>query len=404
MIGRTLGVGVALLLGCTGRDPGGSTGTTGETDMGVLDTGTVALPTTEGGATETGSSSGSSAGTTEGTSGSSAGTTFCPCECSEAVVELRMPTIELVFVLDKANTMNGTWDHDAMPGTPAVPRWESLHRAVEQTVTGFEASLRMGLSLFPSVEAVDDGTPQGACPVENPNEVLVGPQQAAAIMGAMPAAMAVVAGGTPAAHAIAVTVEELVAGDQGNPQHIVYVADGAANCDGADAEAFETYDEALHDYVASAWENYLLTTHVIGLAIADETSPMVVDGLPDLVNNYEKLNELAIKGGAARPGDDKFFNAKNETELVAAFDAVIRGVLPCTMVLDPPPLQPDFVEVEVAGIDYGKSQVTDCATEDGWLYVEPGVSVALCGQACRDFQTAGVFEAIYRCGDESCCE
>ena len=50
------------------------------------------------------------------------------------------------------------------------------------------------------------------------------------------------------------------------------------------------------------------------------------------------------------------------------------------------------------------TQVTDCATEDGWHYLDPGISLELCGAACRDYQSAGVLDAQYRCGsfDDNC--
>jgi len=48
--------------------------------------------------------------------------------------------------------------------------------------------------------------------------------------------------------------------------------------------------------------------------------------------------------------------------------------------------------------------VTDCATEDGWHYLDPGLSIALCGAAYRDFQSAGIATANYDCGsfDPNC--
>ena len=57
----------------------------------------------------------------------------------------------------------------------------------------------------------------------------------------------------------------------------------------------------------------------------------------------------------------------------------------------------------MAGVDYGKAHVTDCATEDGWRHLEPGLSIELCGAACRDYQSVGALTAHYRCSDDGGC-
>ena len=51
---------------------------------------------------------------------------------------------------------------------------------------------------------------------------------------------------------------------------------------------------------------------------------------------------------------------------------------------------------------YGMTEVDDCATEDGWHYVEmmnpdDPVRIELCGQACSDFQMTGMIDIQYRC-------
>ena len=81
----------------------------------------------------------------------------------------------------------------------------------------------------------------------------------------------------------------------------------------------------------------------------------------------------------------------------------IRAALPCTLLLDPPPSIPVSIEISVAGVDYGKAHVTDCATEDGWRHLEPGLSIELCGAACRDYQSVGALTAHYRCSDDGGC-
>ncbi|MCH9686905.1 MAG: hypothetical protein K0V04_36055, partial [Deltaproteobacteria bacterium] len=59
---------------------------------------------------------------------------------------------------------------------------------------------------------------------------------------------------------------------------------------------------------------------------------------------------------------------------------------------------PDFVEVEIDGELV--ERVDDCASEDGWQFVNPEGpydAIALCGAACDSLAAQGVLDAIYRC-------
>lgn len=414
-----------LLTACVVRDPlGGATDAQASTSTTATVTSTAA-PNGSTAATST-TTDASTAGPTIGdpTVSDSVSETFCPCDCGVALIDVLIMPIDLVFVLDKSGSMElnpeGFWDHDAddldldgisdldpnqnLPATPEISRWESLHRVIEQTLVTFDGSLRLGLSLFPSLEATD-ASDTSACPVEGLIEVAVGPMNGQAILEALPPAVdAKLAGGTPGSAAIAATATALAAGDPEHPRHIIYVTDGAANCKGDGPQAFETYDETLHDQVIQALAVDAITSHIIGIEIADVTSPVDPDGQPDGVNNHERLNELATQGGAPRPGPEKFFNATNEEQLRAAVEQIVRDVLPCTAVLDPPPKFPDEVGIEVGAVNYGKTQVRDCATESGWHYLDPGQSIELCGMACLDYQSAGRLDAVYHCGDTgSCC-
>ncbi len=423
-------VGAALwvLAGCALRDPLGDA-TDSQGTASTSDAATTGSPTSDAPPTTSPTTTGPSPTTTGPTGGdptdsASVGETFCPCSCGEAIVDVRIAPVDVVFVLDKSGSMDnvpgGFWDHDAddldldgqsdfdpeqnMPATPEVSRWESLRRVAEGTLNTFDRSLNAGLSLFPSRDATNAFTLEGACPVEVPIEVAIEPNHAQAILEVLPPATGgKLAGGTPASLAIAATVSALAAGDPAHARHIIYVTDGAAQCNGDAPEAFETYDETLHDQVVQALAVDTITSHIIGIEIEDVTSPVVLDGQPDAVNNHDRLNELATQGGAPRSGPEKFFNANTEEQLRAAFEEIVRDALPCTVVLEPPPHFPDTVEIRVNDVDYGKASVTDCAAESGWRYLEPGRSIELCGTACLDFQSAGSLDAQYRCGDSDCC-
>ena len=83
--------------------------------------------------------------------------------------------------------------------------------------------------------------------------------------------------------------------------------------------------------------------------------------------------------------------------------------------LDPTPFYPDDVEVNgfregqpVADPKLLKVPITDCASEDGWMYlpkIDPNdpdelMRIELCGQVCTDFQMSGKVDIQYRCPDQ----
>jgi Mg-chelatase subunit ChlD len=364
---------------------------------------------------------------TEGTASEPTGgnTTFDPNDCGESVVNIPIVTPSVMLVLDKSGSMvatpGGFWDHDAddanddmikdsdpmmlEPATPKITRWESLWSVVDLIANGFNGSMNMGMILFPSKAAKADYSAV-ACVVNAEPEVKVGVENAAAIIAAIPPAKAdktVIQGGTPATKGVVAAVAELETAPADQPKFMILVTDGAANCpaDAADNTAlFEVYDEGLSAALADALTKGI-KTYVVGIDISQEVSGTTKDGNPDSTNTYEKLNGVAEAGGVPRPGAEKFYNTTNQDELQAALDMISMQILSCTIDLSPSPVYLDYVEVTVKE-KYGKLQVTDCATEDGWRYVEQvnpddPVRIELCGAACSDFQMSGMIDIQYRC-------
>lgn len=352
-------------------------------------------------------------------------TTFDPNDCGESKVNVPIVTPSVMLVLDKSGSMvatpGGFWDHDAddanddmikdadpnmvEPATPKITRWESLWSVVDLIANGFNGSMNMGMILFPSKAALADYSAK-ACVVNAMPEVPVGVMSATDIIAAIPPAKAdktVIQGGTPATKGVVAAVAELDKAPADQPKFMILVTDGAANC-AANAPdnttLFEVYDEGLAVELAAALAKGI-KTYVVGIDISQVVSGVTKDGNPDNINSYEKLNGVAEAGGVARDGAEKFYNTTNQDELQAALDMISMQILSCTIDLSPSPVYLDFVEVTVQE-KYGKMQVTDCATEDGWRYVEQvnpddPVRVELCGQACADFQMSGTIDIQYRC-------
>lgn len=411
------------LVGC-GDDKGDPTSTTqsspagGLTDLSISG-GTDSTGTTDNPTTTTPTTT-SQVSNSEASSGASS-TTFDPNDCGEATVDIPIVTPNVMLVLDKSGSMvampNGYWDHDGddanndgiadsdpnmmEAATPKITRWQSLHGVVTDIVTTFDNSMNLGMVLFPSKTAISDYS-AAACPVNMVPEVKVGPKNGQAVLNAIPVASDTsLKGGTPAAKGIEAALAELDTLDNGNPEFIILVTDGAANCskDAPDnTTLFEVYDENLPTVVGEAFTTKQIPTYVVGIAISDVTSPAAKDGNPDNTNAFQRLNELAELGGKPRDGMTKFYDTQNQLELQAALEEISMQILPCVIDLDPVPVYPDYVEVSVNGMAYGNMQVTDCENESGWKFTNDMKNqIQLCGAACSGFQMSGALDAQYRC-------
>ncbi|MCA9658487.1 MAG: VWA domain-containing protein [Myxococcales bacterium] len=330
---------------------------------------------------------------------------FNPDFCGEADIDIEVETPSVVLVLDKSGSMvANSWDSDADPNTPDVTRWFSLYSVVELIAESFDMSMNLGMVLYPSTKAKSEYN-INACLVEASPDVPVAPQSGGSILATMPPAAASgseIAGGTPARAGVITAFDHLLSLADDMPKYVVLVTDGAANCslEAADeSERFEVYDEALLQQVADAYAQGI-TTFVVGIDIENAQSETKQDGNPDATNTFDKLNALAEAGGMPKDGDTAFYNSLNQIELQEALTSISKQVLPCEIPLDPVPDFPDWVEVKVGDGKYQKTAISDCATEDGWMYVDDAKdSILLCGALCSEFQMTGDLDAQYRCPD-----
>lgn len=358
--------------------------------------------------------------TSASSSGSSLGTTAPPEECTEMTTMLSPVRPSVVLVVDKSGSMtsqpSGYWDHDGddanndmikdndpnnVAATPRISRWNSLHSALVEFVVDFDGTMDLGMSLFPSKQALSDYS-AAACPVNLLPEVLVAPNNAQALVSTLPAANDSLKGATPTTKAVKATFAHLDSLQTEGPRHVILVTDGAANCweEAPDnTSLFEVYDNSLEPLLAT-WQSAGISTFVVGIAIKNEVSSMVKDGTPDNVNPHVKLNDAAVAGGAPLEGVTKFYDAQNEPQLKAAFAHIVGRIISCEAALDQLPEHPDALKIEVDGTLYSKKLIEDCATESGWRYVDDThTAVELCGEACTDYRKSGEIEVRYGCPD-----
>jgi len=420
-----------LLCACPGGSEESDSATAGEDTSA---TGGIILPTTP-------ASTGEDPGTTTALPTTSVGESTAAAEsttgddinCGVADIQADVRIPRVMLVLDKSRSMviepGGYWDADGddadgdnmtdadgnmSPATPKVTRWKSLYSVVDFIVTNFESRMDFGAALFPATTAT--GTyDAGACKVNPAPEVAVGTDMGQTILMTIPGPdQTNQQGGTPAAAGMATGIAGLprneALSEEEDLRYIILVTDGAANCasDAAtDKDRFEVYDAHFPEMVAAA-KDAGIPTFVVGIDIRDEASPVKGDGNPDATNTYDKLNEVAEIGGQPRLGDEKFYNSLNQLELQAALEAISQEITSCTFQLSTPLTDSQFVRelnvqldkdpMTATALEYGKDQVTDCATESGWHFTdETRSAIELCGDACTTYKSIGLVDIIFDC-------
>lgn len=398
------------------RDGGSMDGTsTGDDTGAVVATGSSEVGESggtsagsSGGATTGGTSAGGSIGGSAGTSGG--GSTGVDDEadgssdggdspCSEQSIAIEIVAPNVVLVLGRSGSMVTTWDADGDPGTPAVTRWSSLHRALEAVVDKYPVAL--GTKLFPGAGATDSDD-VGACVLVPGVEVPVTTMNAAAVLAGIPGAdEASLAGASPATAAVATAAQHLEELDPAAPRALVLVTDGAANCgaEGMGPALLEAYDEEVHAVVAEAWSVRGIPTHVVGIAVSAAASPEIADGMPDGVVLADRLDQLAIDGGRPLAGPGRQFHAADdEVALTEALAGVLFATLGCVLPLPNEPAFPDDVEVTIAGANVPRVDACDGAS--GWRFAAPlgpYLEIEVCGEACHDLKFAGEAEVRFYC-------
>ena len=77
-----------------------------------------------------------------------------------------------------------------------------------------------------------------------------------------------------------------------------------------------------------------------------------------------------------------------KTLLAQGLARIAPKVLDCTVVFDPKPAYSDYVVLSIDDEDWGRAWVEDCASEDGWLYLDDEKTVVqMCGTMCAAFGT-----------------
>ena len=308
--------------------------------------------------------------------------------CGEQTIAFEFATPQVMLVLDKSGSMaSNTWDHDRDDATPEVTRWASLHQVVENVATDFDARMEMGAVLFPSVSAPDESNALACLMGEGPDAALSA-MGAGAVLASLPAADSTsIYGGTPATAGVRMAAAHLQAAQSEQPQAIVLITDGAANCaeDSTGSGLFLQYDSALPLAVAEAFAAGI-PVYVVGIDIEDELLEL------PFANPWERLSEVAEYGGAPRAGDAPFYDVFDEVELDAALESIAQEVS-CAVPV-PEYFDPARVELSIDGAAVPSAD--GCESGQGWTADGPG-QLRLCADTCLAAQSGTTVEATMSC-------
>ncbi len=308
--------------------------------------------------------------------------------CGEETLSFEFATPEVMLVLDKSGSMAGnTWDHDRDAGTPEITRWASLHQVVQNVTDDFDAQMHLGAVLFPAIDAPNQSS-AAACMLADAPSAPVSPLGGQAVLDSLPAADATnIYGGTPATAGVRMAMDHLLGVADENPQAIVLVTDGAANCahSAMGSGLFLQYDEALPIAAAQAFAAGI-PVYVVGIDIEDEVLDLPV------ANPWERLSEVADYGGAPRSGGVPFYDVFDELELDAALSSIAQEVS-CSV-----PVPEDFEASRLSVSIDGElvPAATTCDSGDGWI-ADEARSVRLCPNSCLLAQESTAVEATLSC-------
>ncbi len=324
--------------------------TTGDDDTGTGNPGTTGVSTT--------ADTSSSSGTDDGD--------VVPCDVLNPEVTYVPPNV--MFVLDKSGSMtSNSWNHDNDPNTPNITRWATLHQVVSMIVNQYESQVKFGAKLYPT---------NTGCGTSANMEVPLALNNAAAIIAGIPPESTSISNTalTPPQQGVETTRNYLNQVVPDEPRAMLVVMDGQVHSSCGTQQGFI-------NALSSIYNNDGIPVYMVGIDISGA-----------LVN---AMNDYAEAGGVPKQGNEKFYNSSNGIELQQAMEDIIESVLSCSVTLNPEPAFPDLTKVILGGMEL--SQVTDCDTEDGWVWETQYSEIRLCGAACAEFKTLQNVEIEFYC-------
>lgn len=248
----------------------------------------------------------------------------------------------VMLVLDRSGSMG-----QSIGGGSATTKWTDLKSAVSTLVTSYDSQMRLGAAIFSS---------DGDCAAANV-DVPLAPAAGATIEQKLDAQGP--RGNTPTAAALDTVIAKGMVDDATRANYIVLATDGEPNCADVDVTKRIT---ALYNRTPS------VKTFVIGIGDGTASNPALLDAWADA-------------GHTARTGATHYYQTNSPTDLKAAFDAVVGGIVSCDFKMMQAAPDPSLIRVSENGALLSPSPTS------GYTFDPSTNTVTLHGASCDLLKT-----------------
>jgi hypothetical protein len=301
--------------------------------------------------------------------------------CQGKEIPLKVNAPNLYFVLDHSGSMS------------EQSKWTNVRSVVSDLMTQLGPRAYFGATMFPAPDTSD------ACAVgAEVMSLQLGDSQGAAANAFLAATSADPAGGTPTAPTLEELVPELTSFH--GPTFAILATDGGPNCNPAlmcGADQCTSNMDGVMGCPVGGPPNCCDSTGggVGGIGCLDgpRTTQAVTDlraagvqtfvmGIPGSAPYAAVLDDLAVAGGTARPGEPRYYrvDTADTSALGSALAQIAAQVTAsCTFTLNHAPADPNAVNVYVGG------SVVPRDGPDGWSI--SGTTLTLEGATCTAIRT-----------------
>lgn len=269
------------------------------------------------------------------------------CEVVHLTAQAQYP--EMMIVQDISGSMDGD-------------RWDNTLPALEQMGTNLQDRLRIGLYIFPRLNAsASNDCNLQSFPAGQYVNVPTALHNADAIATVLDSISPL--GGTPTAEALGVVRDFLIhqsSAPAGTPKYVLLITDGSPNCtppngDGDNPDDKDSQQATLEQITSLA--NDGVKTYVVGYAIA--------------TNLQTVMNGWAVAG----QGRSTYINVTNQSTLETALTSIANAVVSCDYNLNAAPPNASYVRVTLDG-----TQIA-LGSANGWSLVG-SQTIRLLGTSC----------------------
>lgn len=286
-------------------------------------------------------------------------------ECGAEEFALEAREASLFIALDRSCSMQG--------GTPS--KWSSAVTAVQNLVAKFKTKIRFGIALFPDLDKDSCSQKDGKTLVP----IAADTQQAITNVLYLPLAQPGIYGACDtnidAAIAQIAAQQELAQAEAG---YGLLLTDGKQN----DCSSAGGIPGAISTLEQLKSQN--IKTFIVGFKNGVDPTAM---------------NALALAGGMAKSGTEKYYHADDGTELEAALGSIGKTIVDCSFTLGSTPDDPDLLYA------FLNDQPVDRDPQhlDGWDYDPASNSVEFYGSACDALKSGQVsdVDVVFGCNQAS---